>query len=84
MDVLPPSLKGIQPYIILAKQHSKRDPIVSYYSKFQLIEYKIFILKFLVVPLGTMYAVQQGIKVAKGDQGAKSYLGHLMDQLGQV
>ena len=31
---LPPGLKGIQPYLVTAKQFDKRDPIVSYYCRF--------------------------------------------------
>ena len=34
--------------------------------------------------LGNLYAVQQGIGAAKGDDEAKAYIVKLMDQLDQV
>lgn len=38
----------------------------------------------LIVRVGQLYAVQQGIKLAKGDSSAKSYLLQMMDQLEKV
>ena len=32
-DKLPPALKGIQPFMAISKQFTKRDPIISYYGK---------------------------------------------------
>jgi len=31
---LPPSLKVIQPYLKVAKEYEKRDPIVAYYCEY--------------------------------------------------
>ena len=31
-DKAPPGLKTVQPYLMLAKQFTKRDPVVAYYG----------------------------------------------------
>lgn len=31
-EKVPPALKSVQPYLVVAKQFSKRDPIVAYYG----------------------------------------------------
>ena len=36
-DKLPPALKGIHPYSTISKQFAKRDPIIAYYGKIELL-----------------------------------------------
>ena len=32
-DQIPPALKSVQPYLTIAKQFAKRDPVVAYYGE---------------------------------------------------
>ena len=43
-DKLPPALKGIQPFIAISKQFAKRDPVIAYYGKIELLSDDIQIL----------------------------------------
>lgn len=86
-DKLPPALKGIQPFIAISKQFAKRDPVIAYYGKIELLSDDIQILLYLMFFLhypANMFAVQEGIRLARSDATAKGYLLTLMDQMESV
>ena len=82
-DKLSPALKPIQPFLVIAKQFKKRDPIVSYYGEaFSVASFYVNVWS--IFNTANMYAVQEGIRSAKGDPAAKAYLLTLMDEIETV
>ncbi len=79
----PSSLKGVQPYLMVAKQFIQRDPVVAYYGR-SFFAVKAVCLLYSLPPPANMYAVQEGIKLGKSDPSAKAYLSTVMDQLQEV
>ena len=80
---VPQSLKPVAQFLVISRQFSKRNAVVSYYSMSHVEMYHVLYI-YNSLYKGLMYFVQQGISLCKGDTEAKGFLSNVMQELEEV
>lgn len=85
---LPEELKFINPFLQRAQETRKREPVISYYCKTNIIEYNAYSLRYNLILflyfLGNFLAAKLALDKGTKSKESKLFLAKLLDILEQV